>query len=392
MRFSLRTFLIVFTCVALFFGLVMRPVLRRGQNRKRIYVHGGQVHTLLPGEGAYWDLMSRFFDNRYIYGPRSVTFDGTEASDQDLAFLARCETIASLSLQSSDVHDDLVRRLAQMPCLESLNLSDTRITDRALDYLEGKELKKLELAATNVSQERARSFQQSNEGVWVSWSPPVPVDEREVLRELQRSLCHWVRFSSVRADSTQQPESSYDLSTHSPDDDLDSLHLLSELKQLKRYELSGMVSADACEMLGRLSDVEELYVDRGYFDNVRWLSGWKKLEALWWYESQVTNRDWRCLGHLPILEKLTLRWPSLNDADFAHVPAGQPLTELTMWNVEITNKSVSHISTLQHLKRLSLDDTGIDATGHKQLHEALPKAMTFLVNEDLFDSTKRSTE
>jgi len=279
-----------------------------------------------------------------------------------------------------------------MPCLESLKLSDTRITDRALDYLEGKELKTLELAATQVSRERARSFQQANEGVSVTWSPPIPAEERETLRELQRSHCHLVRFSRVKADSTELPERSYDLSSHSPDDDLESLHLLLELKHLKHYELSGMVSAEACEILGRLSDVEELYVDRGYFDNVRWLSGWKKLKAIWWYESPVNNRDWSCLGHLPKLEKLALRWPSLNDADFAHFPAGQPLTELTMWNVGITNKSVSHMSTFQQLEQLSLDDTGIDAIGHKQLYEALPKAVTFLVDEQPFDPTKRSTE
>ena len=381
MRFSLRTLLIAVTCVALCCGLILRPVLRRGALRKRIHASGGSVHTSYEDKSAYWQFMSRFFDDRHIYLPTSVSFVASDVSGKGLAFLRHCRSLRSISLQSCNIGDELVQKLAALPRLESLNLSDTLITDKALDHLEDSKLEQLLIGATSVSRERALAFKRATRGrIEVNWSPGISADERVTLRELQRNHYLDVTYSAAPPESSEPHLAPYSISLASDDDDeeVEWLRPLLDLKQLTRLSLTyGVFSAKECEILGQLDAVDFLYVDESYFHDVTWLSGMNKLEALLWYESNVDNPDWSCLRHLPHLQVLKVRWPVLEDEDFANLPEGQPLTTLDLWNVEITNASVPLISTFRHLEKLSLDDTEIDQAGYRQIMRLYAKTCPF---------------
>jgi hypothetical protein len=153
LQFSLRTLLAVVTLCGLLLGwagMWMQGVLRQGKVAAAISERGGQVST--KSAGPEW-LASLFGEDDWVV-VTSVSYDGLELGDGDLALLRGLSELSSLSLDGANrkgITDEGLRQVAELTQIAALHLGDASISDKGLRHLQG--LSKLEwlcLSGTGV--------------------------------------------------------------------------------------------------------------------------------------------------------------------------------------------------------------------------------------------------
>src|SRR5690606_1683882 len=67
---------------------------------------------------------------------QSLDLSGTNVNDGDLAAIAKIRTLRTLKINCTDVSDTGLRCLLGLPAFERLEVSDSAVTDSALDHFE----------------------------------------------------------------------------------------------------------------------------------------------------------------------------------------------------------------------------------------------------------------
>lgn len=393
MRFSLRTFLIIVAAVSLAIGLTLRPVLQRGSHYQRIVAAGGEVHEFVPGEGRYWQFMSRYFPDTSIDQPAHVDIVASNATDRDLAILANCKEIQTLCLDSSNVGDRLIKHIATLPKLANLALENTLVTDKSLEYLEQlPALQSLQLAATNTSDQRVISFAKKKKipKHLISCSPALPDEERNTLRQLEQ-VGHDVFFESrsdaslsrYRTGTKEWPgvhkACEYSIWVYGRGEPSGQRVLpLTKLKQLEEVDFRGTFSAEACDILSQLTTLRDICLYEAKFNNLNWIGNSTNVETLRCYAIETEEHEWSFLANLLKLQNLDISSCIFRDQDLAHIRAGQPLQKLAIVGVNVTEKSAPLIASFQQLVKFRLNGK-MDRKSHEMLYERLPKDIEFWI-------------
>jgi len=187
-RFGLKTFLVVVTLLAVWFGIQTTKAKRQRAAMDRIAALGGSVRFAYQhdasGEfdgnakpnGAKWlrtVLGDEYFDRVvYIYlaysdvtdddlsviaalgDVKTFWLDGTSISDEGARHLAKQKNIERLFLSGTKIGDDGLKYLRSLTQLKGVTLDDTRITDKGLANLSRhRELVSLNVSGTQITGE-----------------------------------------------------------------------------------------------------------------------------------------------------------------------------------------------------------------------------------------------
>ena len=297
--------------------------------------------------------------------------------------------LRNLQIHSSRVDDSMVRHLAGMERLETLDITHNPITDQGLAELKKvTTLKKLQLQGTRVTAAGVADFQSSLPNCDVQWDNPDP----------DRKFVDWLRTygSGVIFDVTlpdgglhrvvsDQPLPSGSLRVQSialtgtlldqPDDAfLREFTTRSEGQRLTRFmlESKSLTSARLAVYLGlpAVADLEQFggnspALDDSMFDVLAKLPKLSSIEVA----AEGTGITGRGLGRLKSLNSVTiLQCSSLAPEGLAEL---QALPNMTYVNLDGCRCTSSHVAVLSKLKlgQLLLNSTGIDDSSAKILGE-----------------------
>lgn len=108
----------------------------------------------------------------WIRHPKRVSIVEFTGRTLDLSPLERLDTVKALSYVNASVDDDLIEVFMEMEALDSLNLSDTNVGDRALERLAGKpNLRYLNVMGSKVTPEGVKAFNAARGDCILSVSP-----------------------------------------------------------------------------------------------------------------------------------------------------------------------------------------------------------------------------
>ena len=123
-RFSLRTALIV--CLFLCIGLAWYASAKRQRDAtEHLMSRGAAVYY---SDGSSLQSIAGWLPIDYVRSPKSV-FAGNSVDDNDLRYLQRFDSLASVSLANSEVTDAGLRHLLLLDDLKQVILTGTNVTD-----------------------------------------------------------------------------------------------------------------------------------------------------------------------------------------------------------------------------------------------------------------------
>jgi hypothetical protein len=104
---------------------------------------------------------------------QSLDLSKMDITAQGIEPLTKLPKLRRLSLwRSARIDDKAAQYLLRMKALETLDLTDTSVTDKLLDQLEGmKQLKALFIAGAKVTPERVDKFRKARPDCRLIWSP-----------------------------------------------------------------------------------------------------------------------------------------------------------------------------------------------------------------------------
>ncbi len=157
-----RRWLGVLLALTLFMGtpLIFGLIRFRQNKRPLLLMLSGIIIGSIPfgADHAYEFVFGLGERERVIDGDRFLTLTGWDRKDY-AAVLSRKKDVAVLELGNSDVTDETLRLLTELPRLKELTLNDTMVTDAGLKTLRTlPALENLRLARTKVTKEGISEF------------------------------------------------------------------------------------------------------------------------------------------------------------------------------------------------------------------------------------------
>ncbi len=164
-KMSLRTLLLLTVAFAIYFSVVVPPLLR---NRDAVQAIVYKHHAgFCPTYECHDSLLAQLVpDGRYTLRMQRLTFDNRQFDDSALKDIARYReyltTLTDLSLTGTSVTDNGVLILSDFPNVERLYLSQLDITDRSLGlFYKLKKLTYLDVRGTKISSNYIRTLRSS---------------------------------------------------------------------------------------------------------------------------------------------------------------------------------------------------------------------------------------
>lgn len=146
-RVSLRTLLILFTCVAIAVGLLARYVQQRRAAFAAIRKAGGTI-LVYPTDAPQW---MRWLGMELVGRVKQVDLRKGKVDNDLMTHIGRLTELRRLDLSDANIDDEGLRRIAHLPVYE-LWLQGTHISDQSAKTLsQMKTLSFLQLNATTVS-------------------------------------------------------------------------------------------------------------------------------------------------------------------------------------------------------------------------------------------------
>jgi Leucine-rich repeat (LRR) protein len=160
---------------------------------------------------------------------------------------------------------------------------------------------------------------------------------------------------------------------------------LTKLSTIRRLAFGKGLTDDGLIQLKNMQSLQELEIETAKVTSkgIAALSQLSLLRALKLTNMKLpSNEQWNALGKLTSLKRLTLRSlrSNVTDSHLAHLNGLQSLIDLyidavvikdrnAMYSMDITDKSLEHISKLQSLERLTLHGAKITDEGLKYLEK-----------------------
>jgi Leucine Rich Repeat (LRR) protein len=156
LRISLRSALIVFTCVAIAMGWCARYAQRRKEAFAAIRKAGGDVRFAVGDESRR---LVQWFGAEVFGQATRIDLRQGKADNDLLTQLGKLTEIRGLDLSGAEIDDEGLRQIAHLP-LSELWLQSTKITDKSAATISKiKTLDFLQLNATSVSNEFLEQLQ-----------------------------------------------------------------------------------------------------------------------------------------------------------------------------------------------------------------------------------------
>lgn len=249
-------------------------------------------------------------------------------------------TLETISFQSCRFSSDMVPYLAEQPVLQSVDLSQTNVTDSDLAAVAQLELEELVLSGTAIS----------DEGVgYLSIMP--------TLRKLELSRTQ-VTIECV--------------------DSLVSLPRLQSLSLPRELLTDGNLPR-----LVSLSSLTSLDLDRSQVTNegLNLIAKMKNLESLTLDACSITDSGLAALAGLTQLKSLQMRYTGIGDDGLKHLESLTHLASLDLNSTKITDAGLTSVSKLSNLQRLALDSTHVGDNGLDML-----SSLTKLSSLELYET------
>ncbi|MBN2476529.1 MAG: hypothetical protein JXB62_18085 [Pirellulales bacterium] len=288
------------------------------------------------------------------YGPPlvrgyEIMLRGEHFGDEDVAQVRSIRDLRWISLSESGITDEAFRHLADMPCLEGIDLSGTRVTDAQLGRLTALQgLRWLDLSDTKVT----------GEGLPALASLP----------RLETLLVNHNRISRLEL-VKGFPSLSVVYTERCP---LEAVHLaalprITELA-LSSEELNGVHVDDLPSLKNlaiavpyqRESDDKRFCVFR--------LARLPNLEVLS-IEARIQAGDLNSLQTMHRLRVLALRRSDVDGDALQYVRDLTSLEEIDLTSVPLSNDDLAYFKRLRNLRFLGLSDCGLDGRALPYLHD-----------------------
>ncbi|MGE5190908.1 MAG: protein kinase domain-containing protein [Deltaproteobacteria bacterium] len=271
----------------------------------------------------------------------SLNLSDTRFTDSDIASLKSTTSLIHLDLQDTPLSDTGLVPLKNLPDLRSLQLSRTRITGAALEELASLgNLKELHLEGT-------------------------PVHDRD-LKHLQ-DLPQLETLSLARTEVT----GAWDRDGKAP-----SLHYVWELKELTTLDLSGLhLEPNALNVPRRIEvpvRVLRLTGAKMNDDSLKHLSGMTSLRELSLRSTSVTGEGMKHLTWMAELEHLDLADTVVGDGGLKALGGLSSLKSLNLQGTVVSDAGLVHLQGLKRLQSLDLSGSKVTAAGVEALRQELP--------------------
>jgi len=294
-------------------------------------------------------------------------------------------TIQNLNLSDTKVTDSELRYLERLTALESLDASGTLLANLGLTYL-GKlvALRSLDLSRTPITNEGLESL---------NGLPALLSLKLEKTKITDAGLAHLEKLRTLTSlDLSYTETTDVGLSHLKKLTNLRSLILwgtkitgagLEQLKGLKSLQsldlrFTGLTSADFAH-LEKLLTLQQIQIDNVTIGDkeVLHLKQLALLEATIWH-SQITDAGFRCIDKLSTLKMLSLWGTNVNDYGLQYIGNLKSLEFLDLSDTKITDAGLPYLEKLSDLSFINLSGTQITDAGLRFL-----EPMSSLLSLDL---------
>jgi tRNA A-37 threonylcarbamoyl transferase component Bud32 len=291
---------------------------------------------------------------------RAIRFSNNEKlTDGDLQRLEALSELKSLSLDSAaKITDACGPRLARLQSLERLGLYGVKsITDATLEqvatlpHLNSIELNKTRVSPTGVRQlAKGKRFGTLNVGF-------VPV----AIEDLRAFAGHPVRNLELSYTKVRYRDLA------------EVVRLFPDLAWLDARQLAGPEEA-GLGALTQLTNLKELVVtpDQIVAGDPHRLAKFPALRGLSLYVATIPAECLARLSEIPIVKRLTLVTPTLNDAAFEEISKARFISELKLARWDGGDAELMRLARMPALKLLILETSKVTAEGARKFHEARP--------------------
>jgi Leucine-rich repeat (LRR) protein len=290
----------------------------------------------------------------------------------------RDKPVVKVNMAKLAVNDEDLALLESFEWLESLDLSDTPITDAGLTHLVGlKKLKKLDLMHTNTFTGLTDLREKIGKELKIDHPLAALAETAKGRPEGERrALALLARFPAefhVDDKDKQKPVVGIALRDMPVPDVL--LAALPDLPALRSLDLSlsPLKGADLAP-LGRLDRLENLSLySTGVGDAaLATIKGLKQLRSLNVAYDPVTDKGLDELNGLAELQTLILYHTKVTDEGMARLATLTKLQELSLSGTAVSDKGLAALRGLGGLRLLSLSDTKVTDAGIKDLVKSAP--------------------
>ncbi len=285
----------------------------------------------------------------------AVGFPPRIASDDDLAVIARIDTVVDMWLVDSQVTDAGLRRLQPQKNLLSLQLDGTEVTDAGLKHLAGlPHLQALYIARNHVT------------GAGLADLHDSPLERLIIGTEVNDAGLEAIgKIATLRELSLWGPEVT----------DTGVAHL----RGLKELESLGITASkltnDSLKEIGQLKKLAGLNLNRAAIsdDGLKHLAGLKALRRLGLDATSVTDKGLAALEPLKSIYELALINCGVTDAGVHRLLGIKNLKSLTLWNSRVTDSALPDLRQMIWLESLNLEGSRVSRSVLRELRRALPR-------------------
>jgi len=258
---------------------------------------------------------------------RSLNLSHTKVSDKALVEIAKLRGLRSLDLSFTDITNQGIASIARMSQLTNLVANDTLLTEAAVhDLAKLGNLKTLDISHNRLNPQLVKSLRGKLKGCTVAY------EGDPLLEALSRFHGDWERAIGAAGGIKGNPTIRFSESLIG-DAGLRALVTMPHLRVLEFQECS-RITDEGMRYLARIPSLERVRLERCDVSNpgVKWLAGLPRLKELRLYEAPVTDQALDAIGHAHGLEELQIRG----------------------FRQHITNKGIASLGQLSHLENLDL--------------------------------------
>ncbi len=282
-----------------------------------------------------WAWLRKLLGDDFFANVTVVSFYRTKATDVSLERidLKRLPRLGCLDLSDTRVTDEAMAFLNGARQIECLNVSGTRVTDVGVAHLKGlTQLRCLVLRDTNVTDAGLAH-----------------------LKGLTRLRVLWLAGTKIT------------------DAGLAHLKGLTQLREL--WLADTKVSDAGLEHLKALSQLQDLNLTRTSVRGVglTYLKRLSQLRKLSLIDTEVTDAGLECVEGLSQLQELRLDGTKITDAGLVHLKGLIQLQSLNIHRTKVSDAAFVHLQCLPKLRELMLDLTKATDENMEELNRALPK-------------------
>jgi len=316
-----------------------------------------QAHELRRAiSSGLWRLDPTDYCSRVLSQVQSLDLSDTQVSDAGLVHLQGLSALQSLDLSDTQVSDAGLVHLQGLSALQSLNLMNTQVSDTGLAHLQG--LSALQSLNLSNAPQTLFSFHTSVSDAGLIHLQGLNTLQSLNLSDTQVSDAGLVHLQGLSA--LQSLNLSY---TQVSDAGLVHLQGLSALQSLNLS--STQVSGAGLVHLQGLNTLQSLYLSSTQVSDAGLvhLQGLNTLQSLNLSSTQVSDAGLVHLQGLNILQALNLSSTQVSDAGLVHLQGLNILQALNLSDTQVSDAGLVHLQGLSALQLLTLRSTQVSNAG-----------------------------